>query len=345
MATILHEDVDDYADFDKNDATNEFLTRWTDAGQLSEDDKGTKPTKAPTKTSDAAHTDVDEDEDENDQSDEGDADESSADEDDTNDDETDADSTEGAETKLASDDYKVKLTVDGTERTVSVKDLKRLYGQEASLTRKSQEVADLRKQAEETSSKTTTALNVLVKRAEERWKPYSEVDYLVAQTQLSAEDFATLRAEAKAAYDDHVFLTQELNNHGQQVQAQQIVVNHEVAKAAIETLTRDIPNWNQKLYDDIRIFSVKAGLNEQAVNSIVDPTIIKLLHNAMLYERGKSVATTKKVAAAKKVLKTTKSPGSASKSADTAHLNRLGKTGSRDDAAAAFLSRWESMGE
>ena len=95
-----------------------------------------------------------------------------------------------------------KSQVDGETQQVSLKSLKRLHGQEASLTRKSQEVAAKRKEAEEALGKADISYRKLLERAESRMKPYAEVDMLVASRQMSSEDFAAFRKEAKAAEDD-----------------------------------------------------------------------------------------------------------------------------------------------
>ena len=335
--TTTHEGVVDDAAPDNSleGAAAALLERWTDAEKPSESEEGAKKTdnKQPdTKTKDTEETD-EEDTD-------ADADQTDEDTDGDNDGDTDGDDA------IATDDHKVKVTVDGVEKSVSVKELKRLYGQEASLTRKSQEVAALRKQAEENTAKTGTALTSLIKRAEDRYKPYADIDYLVAQTQLSPEDFAALRQEAKAAYDDYTFLKTELDTHAQTQQTERMTAFREQAKEAVEVLKKDIPTWSEKLYDDIRGFAVKSGLNEADVNMIADPNIIKLLHAAMLYEKGKTVATTKKVAAVKKPLKpSTKVADSNNPDKGAATMRKLSASGSREDAAALFLSRWESMGD
>ena len=49
-------------------------------------------------------------------------------------------------------------------------------------------------------------------------------------------------------------------------------------------------------------------MDEATVNTIVDPTAIKILHKARLFDQTKQVATKKKVAAKKKVLRSTKAP-------------------------------------
>ena len=73
---------------------------------------------------------------------------------------------------------KSKSLIDGETHRASVAELKRLYGQEASLTRKSQAVSQQRKQAEDALQRSDALLQAMLGRAEERFKPYSEVDML-----------------------------------------------------------------------------------------------------------------------------------------------------------------------
>ena len=77
-----------------------------------------------------------------------------------------------------SDETYVKVKVGDEDKEVSVKDLKRLYGQEASLTRKSQEVADQRRVADEGVAKNVAALNVLHEKAKLKAEPYKNIDWL-----------------------------------------------------------------------------------------------------------------------------------------------------------------------
>ena len=108
-----------------------------------------------------------------------------------------------------SDDTVVELQVDGETKQASLKDLKRLYGQEASLTRKSQETAAQRKEANEALERADASLQAMLTRAQERYQPYEEVDMLVASRQMNPDDFAALRAEAKAAESDLKFFQEE----------------------------------------------------------------------------------------------------------------------------------------
>ena len=117
--------------FTRQEAESAFLEKWKeDAEKPSKPSKGAKEDEEDETPPDSSDDDTEELYEEDD----------SEDAEDQSDD--DADET------IAGDTAKVKVTVDGEEKTVSVKDLKRLFGQEASLTRKSQEVAAKRKEAE-----------------------------------------------------------------------------------------------------------------------------------------------------------------------------------------------------
>ena len=176
------------------------------------------------------------------------------------------------------------------------------------LTKKSQLVAEQRKQAEENIGKTNVVLQKLIEKAEAKWKPYSEVDMLLASKTMDDAEFSQLRLEAQQASDDLRFLTEEANQYYGELQQQQQAALREQAQEAVKVLEKDIPDWNNKLYDDIRSYAVAQGLPEDQVNTYVDPVVIKILNKARLFDQAKQVTTTKKKRVAKKVLKTTKAP-------------------------------------
>lgn len=244
------------------------------------------------------------------------------------------------------DDAVVKIKVDGEEIEANVKDLKRLYGQEAALTKKSQAVSTKLKEVEETGAKYVAALGSLMDRAKQRAEPYAQIDWLVASRNLSDEELVALRAEAQKAYDDVNFFQQELDGFMQQAHAYRQHTLVEQAKETVQILKRDIPGWNEKVYDDIRTFAIESGMDRNVVNNLVDPVAIKMLHSAMLYNKGKQAVTTKTNKSPKKLVKSTTSAEVtkkviSGKGADDANA-RLRKTGSIDDATEAFLARWSA---
>jgi hypothetical protein len=246
--------------------------------------------------------------------------------------------------KVLDDDSLVEVKVDDEVLKVSVKDLKRLYGQEASLTKKSQQVAATRKSMEQEALKTAAVLDKMYKKAEERWKPYSEVDMLLASKQLDSDQFAALRSEAQAAWEDFKFVSEEADSFIKESQAQQQNKLKEAAVDAIKVLKENIPNWNTNLYDSIREYAVNHGMPSDMVNSLVDPVAIQIIHKARLYDEAKKIVTKKKDLKPKKILKTTKAsdPKAMTPNKTAENAQRLKASGDLDDAAELFLSRWSA---
>jgi hypothetical protein len=245
-------------------------------------------------------------------------------------------------------DTYVKLKVDGEDRTVSVKDLKRLYGQEASLTRKSQEVSKKRKEAEELGATYVAGLTGLLQKAQSKANPYKQIDFLSAAQQLKPEELNALRQEAQQAFEEEKYLAEELNVFMNNIKTQRQAQLIEKGREAVKELKRDIPGWNEKVYNDVRHFAISSGLETDIVDNLVDSAAIKIIHKAMLYDKGKSgVVTKKKGGTPKKVIKTSKSSGVTTKdiignkTTASKALKRLEQSGSTDDAAAAFLARWQ----
>jgi hypothetical protein len=261
--------------------------------------------------------------------------------------------TKATEKKYADDEGTyVKVKVGEEEHEVAVKDLKRLFGQEASLTKKSQEVAERTKAAEQSQAKSLAALDVMVKRAQEAANPYRNVNWaaLMKDPNVSAEDVGALQEAARAAFENETFLTSQLDGFMQEVQSQQQATQAEAAKACIKALTDEasptyIKGWDQKLYNDMREFAVSVGANKDMVNSLADPAAFKLIHMAMQFHKGQQKVVTQKVnKAPKKIVKS--STVSAPPSQDTnravgrqkavANLKKAG--GSMEAAQDAFMS-------
>lgn len=330
-----------------DDAADAILGNWDDAEELSDEEnqEATEETTAETEVEDSVET---EDETEDLESDEDDEDpEEEVAEDEEDDQETDEDEEDEQEEEAVNldDDTLVEISVDGDVKQASIKDLKRLYGQEASLTRKSQEMASQRKSADEQLQKADASLQAMLNRAQEKYKPYSEVDMLVASKNMSAEDFTALRAEAKQAEDDLKFLSEEADQFYGYVKEQQQAAKAEEAKECIKVLQKEVPDWSNTLYNDIRQYAISQGLPEESVNQYADPNVIMLLNKARMFDQTKKVATVKKAKAAKKVLRSKKAPPTKSdikRQKQQKNIERLQANGNDlDNIADVLLSNWE----
>lgn len=326
------------ASLTEDDAADLFLSRWSDedpetASQATEDEDAIT---------------------ENDESGEGDAENDNGEAEGDQEDPQEGDSESTSETdetedtpnpnkgKEVADDVVVKIKVGEEEREVSVKDLKRLYGQEAALTKKSQQVADQRKEVEVANQKAAAQLDRIHQKVSARWEPYSKIDMMVASKQLNTEDFTALRAEAQAAWDDYRFITQEVDQFVKASNEQRQQAVRAQAEHAVTVLKEKVPGWDQKMYDAVRSYATEQGIAQEHVNNIVDPTVLLMLHKAMQFDKAKSIVTKKVNKTPVKVLKTNNSVTTKDTKVDktAAAAKRLKSSGSTDDAADMFLARW-----
>ena len=334
--------VDASGDLSLDDAADAILSRWEK--QDAEKQPSEDPETIETPDVEQEETEDIEEPDEAEETDNSEEDETDQDEDaEPDDEETESDD----EAEGVSDDTQIEITVNGKTQLHSVGSLKRLAGQEAAITQKSQQMASQRKVLEDAIGKNHIAYQKMLEAAQERAKPYQEIDMLVAAKAMETEDFAALRKEAEAANRDLNFLTEEADAFYKGVQEQQQAQLQQAAQECVKVLQDDIPDWNNQLYNDIRTYAIEQGLDETEVNNYVDPSVLKILHKARLYDAGKKVATVKKKAATKKkVLRDSKAPQGdkqrkAQKIADA--KAKLATSGNDlDDIANALLSRWEA---
>lgn len=253
--------------------------------------------------------------------------------------------TDDAKKPAAGDDAIVEVKVGEEVHKVTIGSLKRLHGQEAALTRRSQEVAAARTEVLAQAEHAKTVLAKALERAEARYRPYAETDFFKAFRELDAETFAQLQKDAKEAHDELAFLKAEAENVGKTVDANQRAVNAERAQACVKELTTEssphfIKGWDGKLYGELLEYAKAQGFT--AAPSIVDPAAIKLLHKAYLFDRGAKLAAekVKKVAEQpKQTLRPGSSGSSPSRRQSDDAVVRLRRSGSAEDAEAAFMSR------
>lgn len=336
---------------DIDDAAEAILGRWDDGETLSEVDKEDATSEDLNETEVAEDDELDDEEDDEGEDNLEDPDTDELDEDGETDEDEDDDEDDD-EPLAASDDQIVDIAVNGESKKVSVKDLKRLYGQEASLTKKSQDLATQRKQSEEQLAQTQMSYQKLMERAEARYKPYADIDMLVASREMDAETFSQLRQDAKQAEDDLKFLQEESGQLVSQVQQQHQQATREAATECVKVLQDQLPDWGNELYADIRDYAVKSGLPKDQVDQYTDPQVIMLINKARLYDQSKQSANSKKAKAKltksksgkTKVLSSKKAPPS-KKSIQRANqqkqMDMLSGAKDLDDIAEALLSRWE----
>lgn len=329
----------DAPDFDESNAAEAFLKVW-----------GIEDAEKP---SEATELKKKEDAEESEETEADSADDAETDEDEAieGDEAEETDEDEG-EVKTAEDDLVVKVKVGDEEKEFTVSSLKRLAGQEAALTRKSQEVAQARKAVEAQAQLHAASLQAMLERAKKRYEPYSKIDFLAAakDPNISVEELSAARDAAMAAYEDVKFLESELSTLSQTLLKKQHEELVAQAKEAIKVLSdpeTGIEGWGEKLYGEIRDFAINQGIDPDIVNKLVDPAAIKIIHKAMLYERGKAKVKSEpgKKKAPKKIIKSTASPAETKATLKASNgdkvLKKLRESGSTEDAAEVFLARWQ----
>jgi hypothetical protein len=253
--------------------------------------------------------------------------------------------------KYADDDETyVKIKVGDEEHEVPVKDLKRLWGQEASLTRNSQEVADQRKAIDAERAKNIAAYDVILKQVSERANEYRALPWtqLMKDPNVPADQLQALQAEANKAFEQEQFIKNELDGFMTKVTEEQKAERVKSAQSCIKSLTspespHHIKGWNEAVYNDLRTFGTEMGLDKAMVNNLTDPGAFKILHMAMQFKRGAAKVVTKKInKTPTKIVKNSAAAPAARSSSKTVTaktaVQKATKTGSQEDAINAFLA-------
>jgi hypothetical protein len=309
---------------DIEDAIDAFMREPEDDENLSTDDDSEESTEETTEV----------DEDSDDQDEEGD----DTDPDESDDSEEDK---EAAKAKEAEDDAEVSVTVEGTEHRVSVKDLKRLFGQEAALTQKSQAIAAQRRALDDQGLYLAKILDTRHKEAQAKVAKYKDVDLFRASRELDADDFDALRAAKEGAESELKAIEREGQEFVQRAQQVRTAHLREQAKESLKVITKAIPDWNDDVYSKVSAYAVSQGMDADTVGQIVDASAIIMMHKAWQFDQAQSKKETvqKKISKTpKKVLKSSGDPADRATSKIKALRRDAANSGDVDDVAALFLA-------
>lgn len=246
-----------------------------------------------------------------------------------------------------------KVEVDGEE--ITVEELKRDRLRQRDYTRKTQELAELRRQVESQNeemqreraqyAQMLPALQErLMQPAEQEpdWDTLYDTDPAMAakaerQWRRQQEERA---AQLEAVQAERQRMAQLEQQRMEEMQARYFEEQRQV-------LPEIIPEWRDskvasKEAKDIRAFLLGEGFTEQDVNGLQNATLVKLARKAMLYDKGQTRATEAKKKPRTQKAKTLKagSRGSQPKpsSEQQQALQRARQTGRVQDAAAAIKS-------
>ena len=253
---------------------------------------------------------------------------------------------------VAEEDLKYTVKVDGKELEVGIDELKNGYQRQADYTRKSQALAEQRKETEQIQSERmqleqerqmyANGLQMLQEQQSAKLKPFESVDWEA----LKAEDpyqYMIKKDEYRDA-QERVTNIQQQQNLVQQEQAQQVqqarahFVQQEYSK-----LVEALPEWNDKestVKKDVQEYAKSVGFLPEEINQLADHRSVLIIKKAMEYDKLTTKVAPKKKAV-KKVPKVQKSGRGNSKEDVAAEAikkkrARLQKSGKQHDAASVF---------
>ena len=267
--------------------------------------------------------------------------------------ETEEEVEEEEETEIvAEEDLKYTIKVDGEELEVGIEELKNGYQRQADYTRKSQALAEQRKETEQIQSERQ-------KLEQERQMYANGLQMLQEQQAGRLQEFENTDWETLKADDPYQYMLKkdeyrDAQERLQNAQQQQVLIQQEQADAANKArahfvqqeysrLVQALPEWNDQestIKKDIQQYATSVGFRPEEISQLADHRSVLIIKKAMEYDKLTTKVAPKKKAV-KKVPKVQKS-GRGNSKEDTAaeavkeKRARLRKSGKQDDAASIF---------
>ena len=259
--------------------------------------------------------------------------------------ETEAEEEAEAETEEEAEEETPKYVTEGLVQIdgedVDIQELKQGHLRQQDYTRKTQQVAEDRKAAEQQRQQYESQLHALSVASGtnlDRYAHMTENDWQQMALQ-KPEEYKRHRAD----YDKAIRYQQFLNNQVAENNAkneQRLEAERKAQAAdALQTLKATIPNWSNDLYSEIGEYAKTQGVDADEFADIIDPRLITVLHKAQQFDQARKVTKKKIASSPKKTLiggkATTKPTNQKGKKA----MKRLSQSGSIDDALEALMNR------
>jgi len=250
------------------------------------------------------------------------------------------------------DDLKYTIKVDGEELEVSIDELRSGYQRQADYTRKSQALAEQRKETENIQSERqqleqerqmyANGLQMLQEQQQAKLSEFDNVDWNSLkeedpyQYMLKKDEFRDAQERVANAAEQQQFIQQE------QIQAANKARAGFVQKEYTK-LAEALPEWSDKnstIKTDIRDYATSVGFLKEELDQLADHRSVLILKKAMEFDK-----LSKKVSPKKKKVKTVpkvqksgrgNSKEDAASEVATKKRTRLRKSGKQQDAASVF---------
>ena len=265
--------------------------------------------------------------------------------------ESEDDTSTQSETFFAEDldlDAKVSVKIDGEEAEVSFGDLIKGYSTEQSLSKKGRELGEARKTFEEEKA---NALNEVVNigkvasammgQEEQGYaKEYHELEAAIEKARKDGDSFEMNELKDKREQIQKSYWAARQKREGltKQIQAQEAKVKEDNWNKEIEYFSKEIPNlipdFSEKMANDIRDFAIEQGLKPAILDTITDPVIVKVLNDYRMLKNGVTKGAVKRKAIPTKKVPAKKAATPQKKAQDKAAMVKaraFKEDASRDD--------------
>ena len=256
------------------------------------------------------------------------------------------------ETEEVAEESNYTIKVDGEEYEVNLEELKAGYQRQSDYTRKSQALAEVRKENEAIQSERAQL-------EQERQMYANGLHMLKEQQQTKLQEFKQVDWETLKEEDPYTYMLKKDEYRDAQAKVvntnkQQRIVQHQQeqhlaqARASFvqdefSKLVQVMPEWEKSdstVKADIRDFALSVGYLPEEVNQLADHRSVLVLKKAMEFDRLTAKVAPKKKAL-KKVPKVQKSgrgkvKADSNNEATKKKRTRLRKSGNQDDAASIF---------
>lgn len=274
--------------------------------------------------------------------------ETSAEDADATDDVTDGEQLEESEdSDEEKPDQTFTVKVDGTEVTVTLDELQKGYSRTQDYTRKTQQIAEIRRQVESEAeairaerSQYAQLLGALESQVQQAAQPNIDWDRLYQEDPIEWVRQKEVMRENQAKAQAIQFEKQRLAEISQQEQAQQM---QSFLAQQQEELLKVLPDWKDpnkaKKEKELLIdFGQKAGFSTDELKNIFDHRVVNVLRKAALYEQ--MMAKRQNIKPVTNNGPRPAKPGAAGRISQTSEATRakqrLAKTGRINDAASAI---------
>jgi hypothetical protein len=253
---------------------------------------------------------------------------------------------------VAEEDLKYTIKVDGEELEVGIDELKNGYQRQADYTRKSQALAEQRKETEAIQSER--------QRLEQERQMYANgLQMLQEQQNSKLQEFESTNWEELKSEDPYQYMLKKDEYRDAQekvhnVQQQQVLIQQERAEEANKArthfvqqeynrLVEALPEWSDEkstVKKDVQEYAKSVGFLPEEINQLADHRSVLIIKKAVEYDK-----LTTKVAPKKKAVKTVpkvQKSGRGNSKEDVAteaikkKRTRLQKSGKQQDAASVF---------